>query len=728
VHPGPDADPDPAGSPRGQELVDDLEKVLAEEAAERYPPPGSKEDAWMMKVLEQATKVHCFAEEICNETTKEDWQPCAYQLYRWQMDQEVGHLYALFGGPEEDEVRVKGQRLAKAWMDKAVDSIERAWKCVGLRFQGTSEPDGSRQCHHDGTPMESRPCEIQARTATRRADRAWRIGPRRVKELCGGLTGGAGEPGGDSAPTEAPDGGSEFSPGSSDSESDTDCFESCDPRSPDPEEDLEPSGAKPGESRSLEAGSEGPESSESESSETESEDSDSSESESGDSDPFDMEARRRGPLTSSSSDSDSSAAPSDSEESDSSSADSGFAKPSSSNTEADFTPSAPSLEETEEFGRKVTGLSGRARWQVRKLLTVLTRMRKDLPPSARIQAVRRLGWRLGPGLEASRASAENLGPGLMQTPEGGDQIRKFLEEWQQKYKESEERYRSERDEAFRSDDELAHTEERLAAERAAELEKRAKGVEQRLPAITARLSILWGEVTGSSRPVPSEIQLTSTGAEMSAEEHVATAETHLRYAEGHLQPSEEHQADAEVHLKLVKAHLAALVAMEPTETEPPEAAALPPFESLKDEAGTDQDGAAPEGRDKSPIARSGMGPTERGIGPDGKTLRPGAGECWACPVSKCQDSAAHPLDECGGFKDLSVPQRRKVLKDWGRCECCLTDCRDRKTGSRCYRRAGFRRHRLLGLVLQAKANQVKSGGRQQQRPQEKAIEGGQSTP
>jgi hypothetical protein len=123
VHPGPDADPDPAGSPTGQELVDDLEKVLAEEEAERYPPPGSREDAWMMKVLEQATKVHCFAEEICKEDTKEDWQLCAYQLYRWQMDQEVGHLYALFGGPEEDEVRVKGQKLAKTWMDKAVDSV-----------------------------------------------------------------------------------------------------------------------------------------------------------------------------------------------------------------------------------------------------------------------------------------------------------------------------------------------------------------------------------------------------------------------------------------------------------------------------------------------------------------------------------------------------------------------------------------------------------------------------
>ncbi len=131
VHPGPDADPDPAGSPTGQELVEDLEKILAREEADKYPPPGSKEDAWMMKVLEQATRVHCFAEEVCDETTKGDWQLCAYQRYRWQMDQEVGHLYALFGGPEEDKVRVKGQRLAKAWMDKAIDSVEGARRRMG---------------------------------------------------------------------------------------------------------------------------------------------------------------------------------------------------------------------------------------------------------------------------------------------------------------------------------------------------------------------------------------------------------------------------------------------------------------------------------------------------------------------------------------------------------------------------------------------------------------------
>ena len=199
-----------------------------------------------------------------------------------------------------------------------------------------------------------------------------------------------------------------------------------------------------------------------------------------------MGSRRRGPLTSSSSDSDSSSTGGPG----SSSTDSGIARPSSSDIEVDFTPSAPSLEETEEFGRKVTGLSGRARWQVRKLLAVLTRMRKNLPPSARVEAVRRLGWRLGPGIEASGTTTEEAGPRPTQTPEGGDQIRRFLEEWQQKYRESEERYRAERDEAFRSDNEVARAEEQLVAERAAELKKRTETIEQRLPLITARLGVL----------------------------------------------------------------------------------------------------------------------------------------------------------------------------------------------------------------------------------------------
>ncbi len=172
---------------------------------------------------------HCFAEEICEDTTKQDWQPCAYQLFRWRMDQEVSHLYALFGGPEEDEVRVKGQRLAKAWMNTAVDGIERARRHVGLWLRGKAELDGPRQCYHEGPATESRPCEIQARAATRQADRAWRRRPRRIRGLRDGLADGAGEPGGELVPAESSEDESESSSDSSDSESNTDCFESCDP-------------------------------------------------------------------------------------------------------------------------------------------------------------------------------------------------------------------------------------------------------------------------------------------------------------------------------------------------------------------------------------------------------------------------------------------------------------------------------------------------------------------
>jgi hypothetical protein len=172
--------------------------------------------------------------------------------------------------------------------------------------------------------------------------------------------------------------------------------------------------------------------------------------------------------------------------------------------------------------------------------------------------------------------------------------------------------------------------------------------------------------TGSGRPVPSEIQLTSTGTEMTTEEHVVTAETHLRYAEGHLQPSEEHLADAEVHLKLVKAHLAALDVAEPAEADPPETATPPPPKPSDGKTGAGRAEVAPEESDRSPATRPRAGPVQRGRKPAGKaegTPPPGVGEEWACPVNECQDSAAHPLDECEDFRSLSVTQRRKALKE-----------------------------------------------------------------
>jgi hypothetical protein len=148
---------------------------------------------------------------------------------------------------------------------------------------------------------------------------------------------------------------------------------------------------------------------------------------------------------------------------------------------------------------------------------------------------------------------------------------------------------------------------------------------------------------------------------MTTEEHVVTAETHLRYAEGHLQPSEEHLADAEVHLKLVKAHLAALEVAELTETGSPEAAIQPPPEPADDEADAGRTKMAPEERDRSPAARPRTRSAQRGRKSAEGALHPGAGEDWACPVSKCQDSTAHPLDECEEFTGLSVTQRWKAI-------------------------------------------------------------------
>jgi hypothetical protein len=121
----------------------------------------------------------------------------------------------------------------------------------------------------------------------------------------------------------------------------------------------------------------------------------------------------------------------------------------------------------------------------------------------------------------------------------------------------------------------------------------------------------------------------------------------------------------------------------------------------------------PEERDRSPAARPRVRSEQRGRRSSDETPHPGAGEDWTCPVGKCQDSAAHPLDECEEFRGLSVTQRRKVIKEWDHCESCLTDCRDRKTGIRCYRRIGFWRHHLLRLVSQTRANPVRNIGRRQ---------------
>jgi hypothetical protein len=62
--------------------VEVLEKILAEAEATECSEPDPTDTHWTRQVLWQATKVSCMAREICNSSTKAEWQPCAYSNYR----------------------------------------------------------------------------------------------------------------------------------------------------------------------------------------------------------------------------------------------------------------------------------------------------------------------------------------------------------------------------------------------------------------------------------------------------------------------------------------------------------------------------------------------------------------------------------------------------------------------------------------------------------------------
>jgi hypothetical protein len=137
---------------------------------------------------------------------------------------------------------------------------------------------------------------------------------------------------------------------------------------------------------------------------------------------------------------------------------------------------------------------------------MLAQMQKDLSPRARIEAIRELGWRLGSSREPGRAGEDNHGPGPTQPSGEGGRIMKYLKDWRRMYEDGKERRGAAREEVATPDDGLACAEEWLAAKRAAELEERAKVIERLLPGIAAQLGILWNEVMGSGRPMPSEIR------------------------------------------------------------------------------------------------------------------------------------------------------------------------------------------------------------------------------
>ena len=210
--------------------------------------------------------------------------------------------------------------------------------------------------------------------------------------------------------------------------------------------------------------------------------------------------REQSPLTSDTDDSDSSST--DTEDSDSSSSNSGYERPSSSDTGGEVSPSAPLLEEIEEIGRVVAGLKGRAMQQVRRFLAMLARKRKDLKPNARIELIKELGWHLGPGRGSGGAGGSGRGSEPTWLLEGTSRIMNGLDNWQRMHKDHEERFRAVREEMATLDDGLACAEERKSSR----AERAGQGGRRAAAGHCAQLGILWNEVTGSGRPVPSEIQ------------------------------------------------------------------------------------------------------------------------------------------------------------------------------------------------------------------------------
>ncbi len=188
-----DTDPDPVQEPIGQKLVEVLEKILAENEAAECPPLRLADTEWTWQVLWQATKVSCMAEEICDTSTKAEWQPCAYSIYRWRLEQEIRHLYACFSGPEEEEAVAKAQKKTKMWLTKVHEGVERARDHTGLHLREVVKTGKIQRhiavpglelahfCWHDGPPEESGPCVAQAETAIQRACRAWEADPGRLR-------------------------------------------------------------------------------------------------------------------------------------------------------------------------------------------------------------------------------------------------------------------------------------------------------------------------------------------------------------------------------------------------------------------------------------------------------------------------------------------------------------------------------------------------------------------
>ncbi len=94
----------------------------------------------------------------------------------------------------------------------------------------------------------------------------------------------------------------------------------------------------------------------------------------------------------------------------------------------------------------VAGLRGRAMQQVRRLLAMLARMRKDLTPSPRADMIKELGWHLGPNHGFRGGGGDSRGPEPAWLLEGANRIMSGLVSWERMHQTHEERFRAVREE------------------------------------------------------------------------------------------------------------------------------------------------------------------------------------------------------------------------------------------------------------------------------------------
>jgi hypothetical protein len=73
----------------GAELLGVMDKVLTSQKVMEDPEEEPIEGKLAQTTLGQARRVSYMALEVCDDTTKADWEAFSYSRYRWQLNQEA---------------------------------------------------------------------------------------------------------------------------------------------------------------------------------------------------------------------------------------------------------------------------------------------------------------------------------------------------------------------------------------------------------------------------------------------------------------------------------------------------------------------------------------------------------------------------------------------------------------------------------------------------------------